>query len=106
MNVIHHRESYERELPLILGNDDYEQSNTKLNCCVNNAEEVQANDLILFYYSGNVHQTNEECYLIPIQNQHLTNGEAIPDLAIPLETIVRRLSNEKKQPFALIFILD
>ncbi|CAF1546377.1 unnamed protein product [Adineta ricciae] len=104
MNVIHHRMSYKRKLALILSNNDYEQSNTKL--AKEFAEQIQENDLILFYYSSCVYQMNEKCYLIPIQNQHLTNEETIPDLATHLQTIFRHLFKEKKQLFVSTFILD
>ncbi|UJR12099.1 hypothetical protein I4U23_016277 [Adineta vaga] len=69
------------------------------------SQEIRDNDLVLFYFSGHIYQTNGKNYLIPVGDAYITKDQDVEDFANDCGRIFNRLI-EKNSSYVTLCILD
>ncbi|CAF4138896.1 unnamed protein product, partial [Adineta steineri] len=67
-------------------------------------EEINPDDLALFFYAGHGCQWNHLNFLIPIDDDRITTGADLEDRAINVQDTLEKIMN--RRPSAAIFLLD
>ncbi|CAF1314819.1 unnamed protein product [Adineta steineri] len=67
-------------------------------------EEINPNDLVLFFYAGHGCQWNERNFLMPIDDDRITTDTDLEDRAINVQDTLEKIMS--RHPSAAIFLLD
>lgn len=68
--------------------------------------KIESDDLVFFYFSGHACQCNDENWLIPTDDSHITGVDDVESYGTAVHRILQRLSGPKDSPCTVICILD
>lgn len=79
-------------------------STNMYDCVKEFIKSIQPNDFIIFFYAGHGVQWGDQNFLLPCDNQLITDGDDMIKFAINAQWMVDKIA--KQNPYVVIFLLD